>query len=294
MRKLSYSLDTAHLSRIKAQIVPTLFTNHQFNLIEKKFQNKKMTSSENNEFSRTISKKMKAIHALMEKEDIFVYSKERIRKDRLLLARQYLRRFSRIFRNKPIFITGSFLYQEKYNDIDIFVISKYDKKDYQEGKFHINYLSEEVYGSLFLRSASKLCISTKKMELHGMREDLNQDTFISLYQELRNDINTKFLGIKKTLREFLLQAAYFSNLPLPASDELAAQINAILRIKEPSKIIQKIFVQAMILGFPVKRTVEDMREMVSSYKEVMREYPQHKEHYLDLIEGFQEVIALAG
>ncbi|HLC71515.1 MAG TPA: hypothetical protein VJI32_05890, partial [Candidatus Nanoarchaeia archaeon] len=197
-------------------------------------------------------------------------------------------------RNKHIFITGSFLCQEKYNDIDIFVISKYDKKDYQEGKFHINYLSEEVYGSLFLRSASKLCLSTKKMELHGMREDLNQDTFISLYQELRNDINTKFLGIKKTLREFLLQAAYFSNLPLPASDELAAQINAILRIKEPSKIIQKIFVQAMILGFPVKRTVEDMREMVSSYKEVMREYPQHKEHYLDLIEGFQEVIALAG
>ncbi|MDO8656416.1 MAG: hypothetical protein Q7K45_04200 [Nanoarchaeota archaeon] len=293
MRRLKYSLNTAHLRRIKAQIVPTLFTYHQFGLIEKKFQNKKMTSTEKNEFSRTVSRKMKAIHALMEKEDIFVYSKERIRKDRLQQARQYIHRYSRIFRNKHIFITGSFLYQEKYNDIDIFVISKYDKKDYQEGKFHINYLSEDVYGSLFFRSASKLCISNKKMEWHEIKESLNQDTFISLYQELRHDMNIKFPGMKKTLREFLLQAAYFSNLPFPASDELAEQINAILRIKEPSKIIQKIFVQTMILGFQGKRTVEDMKEMVSSYKEVMKEYPKHKEHYLDLIDGFQEVIALA-
>lgn len=293
MRKLNYSLDTAYLDRIKAQIVPALFTDHQFRLIQKKFQNKKMTSSEKNEFSRTVSRKMKAIHTLMEKEDIFVYSKERIRKDRWQQARQYVQRFSRKFKNKHIFITGSFLYQEEYKDIDIFVISKYDKKDYQEGKFHINYLSEEVYGSLFFRSASKMCLSNKKMGWHEIKESLNQDTFISLYQELRNDINTEFPGMKKTLREFLLQAAYFSNLPFPASDELAEQINAILRIKEPTKIIQKIFVQAMILGFSEKGTVEDMKEMVLSYKEVMKEYPKHKEYYLNLIDGFQEVIALA-
>ncbi len=293
MRKLNYSVDIAHLGRIKAQIVPTLFTNHQFNLIEKKFQNKKMTPSEKNEFSRTISAKMRAIHALMEKEDIFIYGKEKIRKDRLQPARKYIRRFSRIFRNKHIFITGSFLYQEKYNDIDIFVISKYDKKDYQEGRFHINYLSEEVYGSLFFRSASKLCLSNKKIELHELKESLNQDTFISLYQELRNDLNTKFPGIKKTLREFILQAAYFSNLPLLASDELAGQIKAILRTKEPSKIIQKIFVQAMLFGFPYKRTIEDMKGMISSYKEILQEYPQHQKYYLDLIDGFQEVIVLA-
>ena len=32
-----------------------------------------------------------------------------------------------------ILISGSFLYKEKYDDIDLFIISKYKKEDYKDG-----------------------------------------------------------------------------------------------------------------------------------------------------------------
>jgi|SRR3989338_316453 len=296
MRKLRYSLNLPHLRRIKSDIVPALFTEHQFWLIEQKFKHKTMTASEKNEFSRTISRKMKAIYRLVgqEADSVFIYGKEKIRKDRIALATKYLKYFSRKFKNKHLFITGSFLYKEKYKDIDIFVLTKYDQKDHQEGRFHINYLTPEAYHSLFFRSATRLCISNRKIEIVGIRETINVNTLIALYQELFNDFNRKFKGIKKTLREFLLQAAYLSHAPLPASDELQAQIEAILETKEPANLIKKMFAQAIALGLPAKKAGSEMKEMIALYKETMREYPNHQEYYLDLIEGFQEVLALAG
>ncbi len=296
MRKLKYSLNIRHLRRIKSDIVPALFTEHQFRLIEQKCKHKAMTASEQNEFSRTISRKMKAIYQLIgiETDSIFIYGKEKIRDDRVAPAVKYLKYFSRKFKNKHIFITGSFLYKEKYKDIDIFVMTKYDQEDYQEGRFHINYLTAEAYPSLFFRSATRLCLSNRKIDLWEIKEMVNIHTFIALYQELFNDFNRKFKGIKKTLREFLLQAAYLSHAPLPASDELQAQIEAIVETKEPANLIKKIFAQAIVLGLPAKKAGPEMREMIALYKETMREYPHHKEYYLDLIEGFQEVLALAG
>lgn len=37
MRQLDYNINLEHFKKIKQEIVPTIFTKHQFNLIEKKF-----------------------------------------------------------------------------------------------------------------------------------------------------------------------------------------------------------------------------------------------------------------
>ena len=121
MRKLEYGINLEHFKKIKQDIVPTLFTEHQFQLIKKKFTNKPMTQSEKNEFSRTISKKMKAIYKILNKDNIFIYGN--IKEEKLKIAKTYLKKFSRKFKNKHVIISGSFLYKEKYNDIDIFVIT---------------------------------------------------------------------------------------------------------------------------------------------------------------------------
>src|SRR3989338_7439634 len=101
MRKLSFEINLSMLRKIKPQIVPTIFTNHQFKLIEKRFSNKIMTQSERNEFSRTVSRKMKAINAMIEKESngVFVYGVDRIKPDRLILAREYIHSLTRKFKN---------------------------------------------------------------------------------------------------------------------------------------------------------------------------------------------------
>jgi len=292
MRRLQYTLNLVHLRGIKKDIVPAIFTLHQFELIEKRFSNKKMTPSEKNEFSRAVSKKMVAINKILEKEtdNLFCYGKEKILKDRLELASRYLKRFSRMFKNKHVLITGSFLFSEKYHDIDIFVVAKYEKEDYRYGKFHINYMGEEAYTSSFFASISGICVSNRQIIPCLIKKAITLDTFISLYQELFNDLHSNFAGVKKTLREFLVQSAFISKMPLPDSYMLWHQVRIILRSKSKAKIIKKIFVYAVILGIDDKKALSAMKDMVRLYKGMMEDYSQHKAYYLNLIKGFQEVI----
>jgi len=294
MRRLRYTLDLELFKKIKKDIVPALFTEHQFNLIKKKFTNKKMSDSEKNEFSRTISKKMNAINKILEKEtsNMFVYGKDKIKTGRLKLAITYIKKFSRIFKNKHLIISGSFLYSDKYNDIDIFVVSKYEKEDYRLKKFHINYLAEDVYPSLFFASIKRLCVSNKKIINYKIKEKAGINTFISIYQELFNDLDRSFKGIKATLREFLLQAAFIGKAPIPDSLELKQQIDSILKLKKPNEIIKKIFVKTIVLGISHKKAVAAMKEMVKSYKDILKEYKQHKNYYLKLMQAFDEVVAI--
>lgn len=290
MRKLEFELDLSHFREIKDDIIPAIFTEHQFGLIEKKFTNKELTDSEKNEFSRAISKKMKAINHIVNKEEIFTYGAENIIRERLVVAKKCLKQLSRKFKNKHIIISGSFLYSKKYNDIDVFVISKYDKEDFKIDDFHINYLAENAYNSLFFASLRKLCVSNKEL-IQKEVEDANIDTFISLYQEVFNDLKSNPGLIKPTLREFLVQSSFIGRMPIPSSMELKEQVDSILRLKKPEEIIRSIFVKSVVLS-KERNKIKAMKEMIDSYKDIMKEYKQHKSYYLDIIKGFKEVIAI--
>ncbi len=294
MRKLEYEINVEKFKEIKGDIVPTLFTQHQFELIEKKMTGKKLTPSERNEFSRTVSRKMKAINKILEKDagGIFVYGKEKMLPERLSLAVKYVKDFSRKFKNNQVLISGSFLYSEKHNDIDVFVISKYDKDDFHLGKFHINYLTEDVRESLFFASLKKLCVTNKKIELVEIKEDVNLDTFISIYQELFGDLARGFSAIKNTLREFLLQASFIARRQIFDSKEIRDQISSVLKLKRPKEIIKKIFVETVVLGANAREALKSMNEMIKKYKDVSKEYPQHKVYYTDIMQPFQEVISI--
>lgn len=294
MRKLDYSINLEYFNEIKKDIVPTLFTKHQFDLINKKFLGRRMTDSEKNEFSRAVSKKMIAINKIFKKETkgVFVYGKEKIKPDRLKQAYKYLNKFSRKFRNKHVIITGSFLYSQQYNDTDIFVISKYEKEDYNIGKFHINYFTEDVYNSLFFRSIRKLCISNKEMLQYPLKEKVDIDTFISLYQELFNDLDKNFKGVKSTLREFLLQASFIIKAPIPDSLDLKNEVDNIVKLKNPKEIIKNIFINTVLIGVNKKKALNAMKSMIFLYKELIKEYKQHKNYYLDIMDTFSRVISI--
>lgn len=252
-----------------------------------------MSTTEKNEFSRTVSRKMKAINILLEKEtgSQFISGREKMKPERLARALHYLHRFSRKFKNKHVFLSGSFLYAENYHDIDMFVVSKYDKDDYRDGPVHINYLTEDVYHSLFFASISKLSVSNRKMGITEISEEVTVTTFISLYQELWNDLDQNHPGIRKTLRDFILQAAYLSKSSLPDSAELHQHIASILSLTHKKEMIQRLFVESLIMGVN-KAAIPPMKEMISSYQGIMEEYPQHQHHYREIMKGFREVITL--
>ncbi len=294
MRKLGYVVDLNYFNQIKNEIVPTLFTKHQFELIQKRFMNEQMSDSEKNEFSRTISRKMRAINKIIYREDdnVFVYGEEKIIPQRLLSAKKYIKKFSRKFKSKHVFISGSYLHSAKYNDIDVFVVEKYNKKDQFIDEFHINYLDEDVYNSLFFASVKKLCVSNKEVIPSKIKEKADINTFISLYQELFNDLDRKFKGVKKTMREFLLQAAFISNNPILDSLELKKQVDAILKIQKPKELVKKIFVKSVILGISKRKLIHSMKQIIKSYYSIMKEYRQHKNYYIDIIQPFKEVLAI--
>ncbi len=294
MRKLGYSINLKHFNEIRKDIVPVLFTEHQFDLINRKFSSRKMTDSEKNEFSRVISKKMNAISKIIKKETkgLFVYGSEKIMPHRLKQAGKYLNRLSRKFRNKHIILSGSFLYSQDYNDIDVFIISKYEKEDYNMGKFHINYFTEDVYNSLFFKSVGKLCISNKEIVQHHLKEKANISTFISLYQELFSDLDNNFKGIRSTLREFLLQASFIGNTPIPDSLDLRNEVNSIVKLKNPKEIIKNMFVNTVSVGVNRKEALSAMKSMISSYGGLMKEYKQHKTYYIDVMDAFNRVVSI--
>ena len=295
MRKLSYSINLRHFKGIKKDIVPAIFTEHQFNLIEKKFTGKRMSQSEKNEFSRAISRKMNALHKIIQKDEpsIFVYGKGKMIKSRLELAKAYLKDFSRKFKGRHVIISGSFLHSKEHKDIDIFVISRYEKEDYKDGKFHINYLHEDAYGSLLFASLSRLCISNKPVSEYLIEEKVNVNTLISLFQELSNDIYIKNIDMSKDiLRRFLVQSAYLSNNPIPDSLELKRLTDSIFSIRMPLNIISSILANTIVICCKRRKAISTAKEMILSYKSLSKQYPQHKEYYQDVIRGFEMVISI--
>ena len=105
-------------------------------------------------------------------------------------------------------------------------------------------------------------------------------------------MDREFEGVKTTLRDFIIQAAFIRKSTLPGPLELMQQVDSILRLKKSKEIVKKIFVDAVVIGVNPKKAVIAMKEMIQSYKEIMNEYNQHKNYYLDLMQAFSEVISI--
>lgn len=283
MRTLSYSIDLDYFNDIKKEIVPILFTEHQFSLIIKRFTNKQLTLSEKNEFSRTISRKMKAINKIAKKEDIITYGKTMREKK----GKKIIKELSKRFKNKHILLTGSFLYKKHYNDIDIFVISKYDKEDYKKDNYHINYISST--SNLFFQSISKTCISNRKLN-SKFTEKPNLDRYISLFQELSNDIISRRKDLKWMLKEFLLYSDFISGSGVLDSKELTGKYTIMANKKNLFRIVRNIFVNSVSLGITSNILRKDMKKMKKLYENSAKDNKQHQNYYLNMADAFSEVI----
>ena len=105
-------------------------------------------------------------------------------KERIEKAIKILKKQSRKHRNKRILITGSFLLNKRYNDIDVFIITKKELDDKKEGKVHINYLPENIETSLFFASLSRMCISNFFIDTKVHKEKVDLSDLIKNYEEI--------------------------------------------------------------------------------------------------------------
>ena len=164
---------------------------------------------------------------------MFVYSPENVLPERIREAKKILQKIP----YKHAFITGSFLYQKEYKDIDVFILSKTKKQEITglEG-YDVHFLDFNQTSSLFFHSLTKRCVSKSVLPITKIRVRLSD------YWELLNQVLTPIAGdvdINKEARMAVLYTHYLLYKEVPDSLTLKKYF-----FKNYSSLADFLFLQA--------------------------------------------------
>ncbi len=144
---------------------------------------------------------------------------------------------------KYCFITGSFLYKEKYKDIDVFVLSR-SKKEFniKNPKVKITVIDFNELYSLFYHSISLSCISKNILPTKPLKVTLAD------YWQVINEAIPTLLNDKqhfhKNIRFLILYTEYFKNKKVLDTFELNEKIN---QFKNYNEVLNYIKTQLPII-----------------------------------------------
>jgi hypothetical protein len=165
------------------QFIPLIFTKKQIKVLKKYKEKKKLTNAEKKALYTSITKKVKALELIkIEKEnEFYINGRNKIIPERLEKAKELIKLYSKKY-NK-VFISGSFLFSKKYNDIDIFIIRerKYDEK--WKNKEHIIFLTEKRLQNPVFQSAALISVSNFIIPNKITKKSLKLGDLMSSYHE---------------------------------------------------------------------------------------------------------------
>lgn len=289
MGKLLFSAE--ELRQRQEELVPALFTARQFELLLNKAQEKTLNATEQAYFSRSISPKIRALHSFFPPQKYFMQGEEMMLPPRKSAARKLLKTLERKHKGLRILITGSFLYNKKHKDIDVFFISSYEKEDFFSEGMHFNYLTPDIISTLFFASLAKLSVSNFNLSF-PLTEDIELPRIISLSQEIIKDIREKNVSwLKRDLRDFLLETTYCREGVILDSRQLHQQVERVLKLTNPTSLLMQMLMQTLLLGFPLQEVRQTSKQMLVSYSELKKEYPSA--NYDSLVHSFSEVLQSA-
>lgn len=151
------------------------------------------------------------------------------------LIQKRLPLIEKIFKKIPakyVFISGSFLYKEKYNDIDVFVVSR--NKSLQklnlDKKINLQIIDFNQLHSLFYHSVSKSCIAKNFLP----KKDLK--VTISRYWMWINESVPNFHNqpdwIEKDSRSLIMYTEYLKNGKILSSEELTKKCKELKNLRK--------------------------------------------------------------
>jgi len=130
---------------------------------------------------------------------------EKIISERVKLAEKLLNKIPA----KYCFITGSFLYKEKYQDIDIFIVTRSKKKlKVKNKKVKITIIDFNDLYSLFYHSVSKSCIAKNVIPTKPLKATL-ADYWHVVNEAVPTLLNEK-TKFHKNVRSLILYTEYFN------------------------------------------------------------------------------------
>lgn len=267
---------------------PSIFTKLQLNILKKKLQKKTLNANEKTYYYTYIKPKLKAMLVFFNISNVNISGAEFFEDNRLEKATRILKKMEKKHKNQKIMISGSFLFNKEYNDIDVFVFSKYKKEDYKQKNIHTTFLHENAFESMFFNSISKISVSNftikRKNDFKINIEDILQKFELIINHSLNEEAYTK------ELRDFIIMSEYIKKETVLNPKELFNLNNKLNR--KSHEIITRILINTLILGY-------DENKIKTKIKERLKEYTQLKQDYQDAknikiyLETYSKVIELA-
>ncbi|HIH32489.1 TPA: hypothetical protein HA235_07330 [Candidatus Woesearchaeota archaeon] len=265
-----------------------IFTEMQLDILKKRLKKKSLNNNEKTYYYKFIKPKIRAMMAFFNISEIDIQGREFIIENRIKYAIKILGKLERKHKNKKILLTGSFLFNKEYNDIDAFIFTKYTKEDYQSNKIHVTFLPESTLESLFYNSISQISISNFK---HAKKKDFNiaLNDILQTYELLINAILNKEDHLKN-LRNFILQTEY-------ASKGIILNPKQLYKIKEKLMhnnldILSNTFINSLILGYNKRILKQKLKIQINDYKKLSKEYKTANNLSI-YIDTYSKVISLA-
>lgn len=227
----------------QATLVPAIFTKKQISIIKKYLNKKPLTNTEKVYLYSNIKKKMDALQPLQ--EEFYVTGEDMIF-ERVQKAKKILKELN----YEKAFISGSFLYLRKYNDIDIYIISK-RRKQYHKGKQHFIFITEEDLKKPIFCSAAKYSVANFSIKIEPEIKRMELDETLFTYQwiinqilegedqkELRDLVFQYYLQTKNIVlnsRKLYYKTKEIKNMPKDAKIKKINQITKEILLKKHSK-----------------------------------------------------------
>lgn len=165
----------------KKKLVPYLFTNKQILLINNYLKHKPLTNTEKTYLYSSIKKKIDAL-ALFE-ENYCIKGTNMI-SSRVEDAKKILSEL-----NQKAFISGSFLFKKKYEDIDIFIISK-KRNQYVIGNKHYIHITQNDLTKVIFASAANYSVANFQLPLININyQRTSFDDIILNYQLILTELS---------------------------------------------------------------------------------------------------------
>ena len=175
-----------------------------------------------------------------------VHGKEFMKVERITRAMRLLKAYSRKHKGMKLLISGSFLFNMSYNDIDIFVISKYDKEDYREGNVHINYIPD-IEKTLFFRSLYAVSVANFSSG-YAIEEEFTINDILHLY-EVVVLLMMQQQAYLQELRSLVLRLEYRSSKVILNTVQLKIVTDKIMGSGNPIPLISKYLIAKIISSY---------------------------------------------
>jgi len=274
----------------ESQLKGRIFTELQLNILKKRLQKKQLNSNERTYYYKYIKSKIKAMLSFFNIDEINIRGKDCMLENRMHEAIEILNKIKKKHKNKKILISGSFLFSRAYNDIDVFVFTRYNKEDYKKGKIHVNFLSEESINSMFFSSVSQISISnfyyTPKREFN-----IKLDDVLHTYELLINHILNKE-DYQKELRIFLLETEYLSKGVVLNPKNVYDSRKKALMHRNITGILSNTLINAVIFAYRRNTLSKSLKQHIEDYKKLKNKYINAKNLGV-YIKTYKQAIELA-